>query len=129
MQTATRICAAVALIIGASTAIVEPSLAAPIGQPLAIARPNSDVTQVWWRGGWGWGPGAVIGGLAAGAIVGGAIASSPYYYGNPYYGPPPAYRYGPPPGDAVAYCMQRYRSYDPNSGTFLGNDGHRHPCP
>jgi hypothetical protein len=29
----------------------------------------------------------------------------------------------------VAYCMQRYRSYDPDSGTFLGNDGLRHPCP
>jgi hypothetical protein len=25
--------------------------------------------------------------------------------------------------------MQRYRSYDPNSGTYLGNDGYRHPCP
>jgi hypothetical protein len=25
--------------------------------------------------------------------------------------------------------MQRYRSYDPGSGTFLGNDGLRHPCP
>jgi hypothetical protein len=33
-----------------------------------------------WRGrGWGWGPGAVVGGLAAGALVGG-------YYGG-YYGP------------------------------------------
>ena len=32
-------------------------------------------------------------------------------------------------GDAVAYCMQRYRSYDPRSGTFLGYDGLRHPCP
>jgi hypothetical protein len=30
---------------------------------------------------------------------------------------------------AVAYCMQRYRSYDPASRTFLGNDGRRHPCP
>jgi len=28
-----------------------------------------------------------------------------------------------------AYCMQRYRSYDPASGTFLGYDGLRHPCP
>lgn len=28
-----------------------------------------------------------------------------------------------------AYCMQRYRSYDPASGTFLGYDGMRHPCP
>jgi len=30
---------------------------------------------------------------------------------------------------AVAYCMQRYRSYDLASRTFLGNDGRRHPCP
>jgi hypothetical protein len=29
----------------------------------------------------------------------------------------------------VSYCMQRYRSYDPSSGTYLGNDGQRHPCP
>jgi BA14K-like protein len=25
--------------------------------------------------------------------------------------------------------MQTYRSYDPQSGTYLGNDGYRHPCP
>ena len=25
-------------------------------------------------------------------------------------------------------CAQRYRSYDSASGTFLGHDGHRHPC-
>jgi hypothetical protein len=25
--------------------------------------------------------------------------------------------------------MQTYRSYDPGSGTYLGNDGYRHPCP
>ena len=32
-------------------------------------------------------------------------------------------------GDDVAYCRQRFRSYDPGSGTYLGNDGLRHPCP
>jgi len=31
--------------------------------------------------------------------------------------------------DAVAYCAQRYRSYDPRTGTYLGYDGYRHPCP
>jgi BA14K-like protein len=31
-------------------------------------------------------------------------------------------------GDA-SYCAQRYRSYDPASGTYLGFDGMRHPCP
>lgn len=25
-------------------------------------------------------------------------------------------------------CKQRYRSYDPVSGTYLGYDGLRHPC-
>ncbi|HET7886876.1 MAG TPA: BA14K family protein [Bradyrhizobium sp.] len=31
-------------------------------------------------------------------------------------------------GDA-SYCAQRYRSWDPASGTYLGFDGLRHPCP
>ena len=30
---------------------------------------------------------------------------------------------------SVDYCRQRYRSYDPYSGTYLGYDGRRHPCP
>ncbi len=83
------------------------------------------------HGGWGWG----WGGFAAGAILGSALAA-PYYYGGYYpYGyayyppPPPAYYEGPVSGDAVAYCSQRYRSYDPATGTFLGYDGLRHPCP
>ena len=65
------------------------------------------------------GPGAaaVIGGLAAGALIGGAIASQA----------------GPgavaPSSDAVAYCARRFKSYDPRSGTYLGYDGQRHPCP
>ena len=32
-------------------------------------------------------------------------------------------------GDGAAYCEQRFRSYDPASGTYLGFDGLRHPCP
>jgi hypothetical protein len=28
-----------------------------------------------------------------------------------------------------SYCAQRYRSYDPATGTFMGYDGQRHPCP
>jgi hypothetical protein len=86
-------------------------------------------------GGGGFFPGAV-----AGALVGGAIASQGYYGGPGYYAPgyydDQAYDDGavavaPAPGgdDSVAYCMQTYRSYDPQSGTYLGNDGYRHPCP
>lgn len=39
-----------------------------------------------WRGGWGWGPGAFVGG----ALLGAAIAAPYYAY------PPPAYAYPPP---------------------------------
>jgi hypothetical protein len=57
------------------------------------------------------------------------------YYGSSYYdygydpGPPVAYGAPAPEGGDVAYCMQHYRSYDPNSGTYLGLDHQRHPCP
>jgi BA14K-like protein len=30
--------------------------------------------------------------------------------------------------DSESSCAQRYRSYDPASGTFLGHDGMRHHC-
>src|SRR4051812_39585677 len=70
--------------------------------------------------------GAVIGGLVAGALIGGAIASSQrgYYGPGPGYAPgygAPGYRYAPryagPPSDVVGYCMSRFKSYDPRSGT------------
>lgn len=64
----------------------------------------------------------------------------PYYYPGPYAAPPGPVIYGAPgpayavpaapiAEDAVAYCMQRFKSYDPRSGTYLGYDGARHPCP
>lgn len=85
--------------------------------------------QAQWRGhhhGYYGGGGAALGGFAAGAILGGALAAQqPYYYGpRAYYGPAPVYE-----DDAVGYCASRFRSYDPRSGTYLGNDGYRHPCP
>jgi hypothetical protein len=82
-----------------------------------------------WRGG-GWG--YFGGGFAAGAILGGALAA-PYYYPPPYYAAPyyadPGYYEDGGPDGAVDYCMRRFRSYDLRSGTYLGNDGYRHPCP
>jgi hypothetical protein len=92
------------------------------------------------RGGNGFVPGAV-----AGALIGGAIASQSYGYydGGPAYAPGyyddqsqyyddggvVAVAPGGGGDDAVAYCTQTYRSYDPGSGTYLGFDGLRHPCP
>jgi hypothetical protein len=121
----------------ASTAGV--ASAAPInGLAIKNATPSNVETVQFRR--WGWGLGA---GLVAGAVVGGMLAS-PYYGYGPYYGPGPYYAgpgpYYPAPyvagpvvrpaySSAVGYCMRRYRSYDPRSGTFLGYDGLRHPCP
>ena len=63
------------------------------------------------RGGGG-GVGAAIGAGIAIGVIGGAIAADQARRGN-----------------AVDYCLSRFRSYDPQSGTYLGNDGYRHPCP
>jgi hypothetical protein len=79
------------------------------------------------RGGWGLGAG-----LAAGALIGGALAARPYYDGPGYgYYGGPGYYAAVPDGDAGSstYCAQRFKSYDPSSGTYLGYDGVRHPCP
>jgi hypothetical protein len=73
-------------------------------------------------------------GFAIGAGIGSAYAySDPYYsyYDDSYgYYDDTVVAAAPPAGDdAVAYCMRRYKSYDPASGTYLGYDGQRHPCP
>jgi hypothetical protein len=121
--------AAVAVLLGSSL-LVAPGAAqaAPIsGSALAGATASTDqaapLIEVRHRGRRHWrhrhhhrhhhdnDAGAVaagaIFGLALGAIAANAAASN----------------------NAVAYCSQRFRSYDPRSGTYLGYDGYRHPCP
>jgi hypothetical protein len=148
---------AVALLAAAPWWLVSSASAAPLGAPLALqdgagASVTSPVETVQWRGGRGWGGGwrgghgwwgGPAAGLAAGAIIGGAVAASQPWYGYDYapgyysYGYDSGnydYGYAAPggyvaPGGDVAYCAQRYRSYDPASGTYLGYDGLRHPCP
>lgn len=57
-------------------------------------------------------------GFAAGALLGSAFTAPRYYYPYAYVD-----------DEAIGYCMQRFRSYDPVSMTYLGYDGLRHPCP
>jgi hypothetical protein len=59
--------------------------------------------------------GGAIGG-AIGAGVGGAVGGVNGVLGNNGR-------------DDVAYCQQRFRSYDVGSGTYLGHDGRRYRCP
>lgn len=100
------------------------------------------------------GDAAIVGGalgLATGLVVGSAIANQPRYYDEPrYIDPPyepeyeavPVYRAPPPPPYYAPvraglepwtpqwsrYCSYRYRTFDPSSGTYVGNDGREHFC-
>lgn len=91
----------------------------------------------------GFGAGA---GFVAGVAAGSALGYGGYYDGGYYVGDGYAYNdyydngyydAGYPvetgvvvssAGGDASYCAQRYRSYDPASGTYLGFDGLRHPC-
>jgi hypothetical protein len=69
--------------------------------------------------------------LGLGAAAAALVSAWPYAYDYGYddYGyEAPAY-VAPAYDNDVAYCMQRFRSYDPASRTYLGYDGYRHPCP
>jgi hypothetical protein len=96
-----------------------------------------------WRGGYGgggreygngygYGYGYGYGGAALGlGLLGGAIIGSQYPYYDSGYGYAAEYNVDPQDegGDSPTYCASRFRSYDPASGTYLGYDGLRHPCP
>jgi BA14K-like protein len=136
-----------------------PCLAAlAVAAPVVLAA-SAPASAQRWHGHRGFGVGAGIAGLAAGALIGGVAAATTPYWGPGYssygdYGYYPGYAYGPgyapsyayapdydqgyvyraspgygPPVRDDAYCAQRFRSYDPASGTYLGYDGIRHACP
>jgi hypothetical protein len=76
-----------------------------------------------------------VGGLAVGSALGygyGGYYGDDYYADNGYYDDNydsgPSYIVSGVQNDDSGYCAQRYRSYDPASGTYLGHDGLRHPC-
>ena len=75
---------------------------------------------------------AGIFGFAAGALLLGAL-SQPRYYNYyepaPVYAPPPVYyRADPWTAEWYASCDARYRSFNPDTGYFLGYDGDYHFC-
>jgi hypothetical protein len=94
------------------------------------------------RGHHGGAAAAAIIGLGAAAIIAGSRRSHGYYdygYQPRYYTPPrrpyyaysgPAYGYAPAPWTPAwyRYCSQKYRSFDPRSGTFQPYYGPRRLC-
>jgi hypothetical protein len=101
MRNAVKKIAALGIATAISVSAIAPTaFAAPVGTRAAQLEKSfaGSVIDVQWRRRNWWIPGAVIGGLAAGAIIG---SQYPYgYYDGPppgyYDAPPPAYYQGPP---------------------------------
>ncbi len=97
----------------ATPAISAPLTSAPMSSPNVIEK-------IWCRHGYcdgdGAGVGGLIGGLVGGAIAAGAASSA-------------AQQDAQAANQArMSACAQRFRSYDPASGTYVSN-GRRYPCP
>ncbi len=95
------------------------AISAPINFQTGMSAQVPPITEkVWCRHGYcdeGAGVGGLIGGIVGGAIAAGAATAAQQ--------------------DAqaaaqrqAAACAQRYRSYDPASGTYVSK-GRRYPCP
>ncbi|WP_336814869.1 BA14K family protein [Bosea sp. MMO-172] len=140
------------LALPASAAPLAPATAA-----VATAQPGSDLIETVQYRRYGYGPryyggyrrGPAVGagiaaGIIGGALAAGALAAPPpppvYYYPPPapvyveppvVYAPavPRAYGYSVEDTDAVAYCSRRFRSYNPETGTYIASGGVVRACP
>lgn len=144
---------AVALVGGALMAApaTAASIGAASGPALTLATGANDLVETVQyrryygpRYGYYRGPsrGAAVGagiaaGVLGGALAAGALAAPRYYEPAPVYVAPPvyappvprAYGYGAEDVDAVAYCSRRFRSYDPETGTYIASGGVVRACP
>ena len=117
---------AAGVILGACL-IAAPAPAAPIAaskhlplldsqsNPIQVQHPHGHHGGGGYRGGggggWGGDGGAAAAGVIGGLIIGAIIASE-------------AQRQ-----QAINYCARRFRSFDPNTMTYVGRNGVRYRCP
>lgn len=108
--------------------------------PVLIVLLATPAEAQWRRGGYGYGHhggygyrggggfGAAAGGAVVGGVIGGVIGGL-MRPAAPAPVPAPQYYQQAPAVDPIAYCMQRFRSYNPETGVYLGYDRQYHPCP
>ena len=135
------------MIKGMKIAILATAALATVIVPLTSASADSWRGDRYYRhhhGGYNGGDALAAGaiGLAAGALIGGALAqpAEPIYrdYDDGYYRRPvrvyrevaPRYYGGAQPWSPgwYRYCANRYRSFNPETGTFRGYDGRDYFC-
>lgn len=99
----------------ATFAATEQAAAAPFGTGVpALSKDAGAVTHVYWRGrhgGWGWGPGALVGGLIGGAIIAAAISE---------------HRAAPRDMDR---CARDFPDFSYRTGTYIDRRGVERVCP
>jgi hypothetical protein len=104
----------IATSITASLAVTEQAAAAPFGAGVPALSDDAGVaTHVYWRGhgGWGWGPGALVGGLIGGAIIAAAISE---------------HRAAPRDMDR---CAHDFPDFSYRTGTYIDGRGVERVCP
>lgn len=79
----------------------------------ALSKDAGAVTHVYWRGhgGWGWGPGAFVGGLIGGALIASAISE---------------HRAAPRDMDR---CARDFPDFSYRTGTYIDRRGVERVCP
>jgi hypothetical protein len=98
----------------AAFAATEQAAAAPFSASVSgLSRDQSAVTHVYWRGhgGWGWGPGALIGGIVGGALIAAAISE---------------HRAAPRDMDR---CAHDFPDFSYRTGTYIDRRGDERVCP
>ncbi|MGH6865152.1 MAG: BA14K family protein [Methyloceanibacter sp.] len=124
-----------AALVGATALIFAVPAEAGRGHGHGWGGPRYVQNNYYYRRGSGGGNtlGAGLLGFGVGAIVGSALTPREVYVApppQPVYAPVAPVAYGPEPWspDWYTYCYSRYRSFNPNDGTFVGYDGIVHFC-
>lgn len=109
------IAAAVAFssIVGSVAVSTQASAAPFVSGVVSTAKPEAAASKVYWRGrgGWGWGPGALIGGIVGGALIASAVAEHRADRAD------------------MNRCARDFPEFSYRTGTFIDRRGVERVCP
>jgi len=102
----------VAVTMTATFAATEQAAATPFKAGVPALAKDNGVTNVGWHGGgWGWGPGALVGGIIGGALIASAVAEHR--------------------ADRVDMdrCARDFPEFSYRTGTYIDRRGDERVCP